>query len=59
MEEKYIKMIDDRIQDLIDRGIKFIQLTNVVDGKERVFLIPIERYKKLTDKQKKFLMEDK
>lgn len=58
MEEKYIKMIDDRIQDFIDRGIKFIQLTNVVDGKERVFLIPTERYKKLTNRQKKLLMED-
>ncbi len=58
MEDKYKKMIDDRVQDFIDKKEKFVQLTNVVNGKERVFLIPIRRYNQLTNKQKKFLMED-
>lgn len=59
MEENYKKMIDKRVQYFMDKGEKFIQITNTVNGKERVFVIPTKRYKQLTTKQKKFLMEDK
>lgn len=60
MEEKYKKMMDDRIQYFIDKGEKFVELTsNGLDGRKRVFLMPMKMYKKLTNKQKKLLMEDK
>lgn len=59
MEEKYKKMIQDRIEYFNNENEKFIQITNVVDGKERIFLMPTKRYNQLTNKQKKFLMEDK
>lgn len=58
MEENYKKIIDDRIKDWTEKGKKFVLIQNTINGKERVFLLTDENYRKLTNKQKKFLMED-
>lgn len=59
MEEKYKKIIDDKVEEYAKNNEKFVLIQNIVGGKERVFLVPSKRYKELTAKQKKFLMEDK
>ena len=59
MEEKYKKMIDDKVEEYTKNNEKFVLLENTIRGKKRVFLVPSKRYKQLTAKQKKFLMENK
>lgn len=59
MEEKYKKIIANKVEEYAKNNEKFVLIQNIVGGKERVFLIPAKRYKQLTNKQKKFLMEDK
>lgn len=37
MQERYQKMIEDRVQNFIDKDEKFVKLTNIVNGKKEYF----------------------